>query len=105
LFSGNPDWTDKIKDGFKHLPHQVEFGSITEDSFQKYDIVVPLSLSALKEARQLSAQQRNALPLPSAESVRLCDDKYEFNQTLVRAGFGEYIPKVVQGLALTPPIS
>ena len=103
LFSGNPDWTDKIKSGFRRLPHQVEVGSITEDSFRRYDVVVPLSISALTEARRLSPLQKNALPLPTAKSVSLCDDKYEFNQALVKAGFGQYIPKIAQGLALTPP--
>jgi predicted ATP-grasp superfamily ATP-dependent carboligase len=103
LFSGRSEWIDDIKGGFRHLPHQVEFGSITEDSFQRYDIVVPLSLPALEEARRLSPLQKNALPLPAAESVHLCDDKYEFNQALIKAGFGRYIPKMAQGPALPPP--
>jgi predicted ATP-grasp superfamily ATP-dependent carboligase len=103
LFSGMPNWVDDIKSGFRRLPHQVDFGSITEDSFQRYDIVVPLSLPALEEARRHSSQQKIALPLPAAESVHLCEDKYEFNQALVKAGFGRYIPKMAQGLALTPP--
>jgi glutathione synthase/RimK-type ligase-like ATP-grasp enzyme len=63
---------------------------------------VPLSLSALEEARRHSPQ-KNALPVPSAESVRLCHDKYEFNEALIKAGFSRYIPKMVQGRALTPP--
>ena len=103
LFSGKPDWFDDIKSGFRHLPHQVESGSVTDDSFRRYDIVVPLSLPALEEARRRSPLQKNALPLPSEESVRLCDDKYEFNQALIKAGFGQYIPKVTQRVALTTP--
>lgn len=103
LLSGNPDWSEDIESGFRRLPHQVECGSITKDSFQRYDIVVPLSISALKEARRHAPQQKIALPLPAAESVRLCDDKYELNQTLVKAGFGRYIPKTAQGLALSTP--
>jgi len=103
LFSGKPEWIDEIKSGFRHSPHQVDFGPITEDSFRRYDIVVPLSLTALEEARRRSPLQKNALPLPSEESVRLCDDKYEFNQALVKAGFGRHIPKVAQGVALATP--
>lgn len=103
LFSGKPDWFDAIKTGFRHLPHQVESGSITEDSFRSYDIVVPLSLATLEDARHRSPLQKNALPLPSEESVRLCDDKYEFNQALVKVGFGRYIPKVAQGAGLATP--
>jgi carbamoylphosphate synthase large subunit len=37
------------------------------------------------------------------ESVRLCDDKYVFNETVITAGFGLYIPKIAQGRVLTPP--
>jgi predicted ATP-grasp superfamily ATP-dependent carboligase len=103
LFSGNPEWMDNIKSGFRRLPHQIEFGSVTEDSFRRYDVVVPLSLSALEEARRHSPLQRNALPLPTAESVRLCDDKYEFNRALVNAGFGRYIPEMAEGRPLTRP--
>jgi predicted ATP-grasp superfamily ATP-dependent carboligase len=103
LFSGKPGWIDDIKDGFRQLPHQIESGPITKDSFQRYDIVVPLSLPAQEEARRHSPQEKNALPLPTEESVHLCDDKFEFNQALVKAGFGQYIPKMAQGLALAPP--
>lgn len=103
LFSEKPDWENAIRGGFRRLPHQIEFGSITEDSYQRYDIVVPLTLDAVEEARRYSAGRKNALPVPTAESVRLCDDKFEFNQALISAGFGRYIPKLTQGLALTPP--
>ena len=103
LFSDKPDWTSAIQTGFRRLPHQVEFGPITEDSFQRYDIVVPLTLSAVDEARRHSRLQNNALRLPTPESVCLCNDKYEFNQAIIKAGFGEYIPKMAEGRALTPP--
>jgi predicted ATP-grasp superfamily ATP-dependent carboligase len=103
LFSGKPDWFDDIKTGFRHLPHQVESGLITEDSFRRYDIVVPLSLDALEEARRRSPLQKNAFPLPSEQSVRLCDDKYEFNQALVSVGLGRYIPKFALGVSLPTP--
>jgi ATP-grasp domain len=102
LFSDMPEWRNDIKGGFRRLPYQVEFGCITEDSFQRYDIVVPLSLSALEQARRHSSL-KNALPLPTADSVRLCDDKFEFNQALINAGFGRYIPRTAQGLVLKPP--
>ncbi len=102
LFAGYPDWTEAIKGGFRRSRHHIEFGSITEDSFQRYDVIVPLSLPALKEARR-SAPHKSAIPLPTAESVNLCEEKYEFNQALIKAGFGQFIPKVTQGLGLEPP--
>lgn len=103
LFSGKPDWVDAIKIGFKHQPHEIDFGGITEDSFRRYDIVVPLSLAALEQARRHSESARSLLPLPTAQSVRLCNDKFEFNRALIKDGFGDYIPKIAQGLALNPP--
>lgn len=104
LFSEKPEWADDIKIGFRRLPHQVEFGSITEDSFEQYDLVVPLTLDALEKAQRCSPQAKDdALPLPTPESVRLCNDKFSFNQKLIDAGFGRYIPKMTLGRALTPP--
>lgn len=103
LFAGRPDWVNDIKIGFRPLPHQIEFGPVTEDSFKRFDIVVPLTLAALEETRRHAPLLKMALPLPTAESVRLCDDKHEFNQALVKAGFGRHIPKMAQGLVLTPP--
>ena len=58
LCSGMPEWTDEIKRGFRYSPHQVNFGSITEESFRQYDIVVPLGLTALREARRRSQCRR-----------------------------------------------
>ncbi len=103
LFAGMPKWSDAIKGGFRRLPHLVDFGPITEDSFERYDIVVPLDLSDIEDAQRLCKLQKSAYPLPTAQSVRLCHDKYEFNQTLIKAGFGRYVPKMVQGTALSPP--
>lgn len=102
LFCDKPDWRDDIVRGFRRLDHQLEFGWITEDSFRQHDIIVPLSLPALDDARQYS-RSKGALPVPSAECVRLCDDKFQFNRTLVQAGFGPYVPRMAQGIALQPP--
>ena len=101
LFSGQPDWTGYIKDGFRRLPHQVDFGPITADSYERYDAVVPLTIAALDEARRYSRVKKISIPVPSAESVCLCNDKYEFNQALIRAGFGDYLPRM--GNAIEPP--
>lgn len=34
----------------------------------------------------------NPIPIPSKESILLCDDKYLFNTSLVKMGFSKYIP-------------
>ena len=103
LFSEKPDWEKTIRIAFRRLPHQIDFGPITADSYQSYDIVVPLTLAGLEAAQQHSDPQKRALPLPSAETVRLCDDKLAFNKAMIAAGFSKYIPTITQGLGLTPP--
>jgi predicted ATP-grasp superfamily ATP-dependent carboligase len=102
LFSEKPDWEKWIRKGFRHLPHHIEFGPITEDSYRKYDIVVPLTLAALEEARRLSGS-KHAFPVPSARAVSLCNDKYRFNQAMIDGGFGKYIPRIKLGLGLATP--
>lgn len=103
LFSEKPDWERTLRCGFRRLPHKIEFGRITEDSYRQYDIVVPLTLAALEDARRFSGAYRHALPLPSAEAVRLCDDKLQLNQAMIEAGLASYIPAMKQGLGLKPP--
>jgi hypothetical protein len=103
LFSEKPDWENSIRIGFRRLPHRIEFGPITENCYREYDIVVPLTLAALKDARIFCGSHDHAFPLPSAESVDLCNDKYRFNQEMIDAGFAEHIPAMRQGLGLTPP--
>ena len=103
LFSEKPDWMDYIRDGFRGLPHQVDFGPITMESYDRYDAVVPLTIDSLDEARRYSHLKKNLLPVPSAESVRLCNDKYEFNRALIRAGYRDFIPRMGIGQDLSPP--
>jgi hypothetical protein len=102
LMSVKPEWQDDIRRGFYRSRHIVEFGAISPQSFAEFDLVVPLSVSDMIQtchASQLTA--RHALPFPSIQSVLLCDDKYEFNQTLINNGFARYIPEM--GNALEPP--
>jgi predicted ATP-grasp superfamily ATP-dependent carboligase len=56
---------------------------------------VPLTiydLQYLNESRHLVLH--NPIPIPSADSIALCDNKPLFNQTLIEKGFGEFIPNV-----------
>lgn len=104
LISGHPELMDSIRNGFGRLPHQIDQGPITEDSYQNYDIVVPISLTAIDKARHFSERGKCALPIPSADAVGLCNDKYEFNRALIDAGFGQFIPQMrAPGQRLAPP--
>jgi hypothetical protein len=65
-------------------------------------VVVPLEVPDLIRFSQWSRSLiKNRIPLPSEESVLLCDDKYKFNQTLIDRGFGTFVPRM--GIRLEPP--
>jgi hypothetical protein len=93
LFSHKPVWEKDIKRGFSHTRHEISFGEFARSTIEESDLVVPLTIEDLRyltEARSLVAD--NPLPIPSAESIELCDDKCRFNQTLVDHSFGEFVP-------------
>lgn len=84
----------QIVEGFDRSHHHVQFGPLSPANLGEFDLVVPSSVSELMQARQWpQLLDKNPIPFPSAESVRLCDDKYEFSQALIKRGFGEYIPR------------
>ena len=102
LFSHKPTWEDSIKKGFKYTQHAIAFGEISADNIKDYDLIVPLTIQDLKyldEVRSLIID--NPIPIPSMESILLCDDKYLLNKTLVAKGFGSFVPQM--GGALTYP--
>jgi hypothetical protein len=109
LMSDAPEWADRTKDeirtGFSHTHHKMEFGTVSPLSFAQYDLVVPWALSDLKQFRQWpQSLVKNTIPIPSEESVSLCDDKYQFSRTLIDKGFGSYIPRLGIGLGQAPYI-
>lgn len=95
LFTGKLDWTADIAKGFIGSRHRVEFGSLPSRNPGEFDLVMPLEISGLIEARQFPhLLEKNPIPIPSEESILLCDDKSRFSQTLIDKGFGEHIPKL-----------
>src|SRR5262249_30356161 len=100
LFSLTPDWEVSIRAGFDHTHHEIAFRKFSPEVIQAYDLVVPLTIDDLKYlngVRDLIAG--NPLPIPSLESIELCDDKYRFNQMLQDKGFGAFIPQMGGRLA------
>jgi predicted ATP-grasp superfamily ATP-dependent carboligase len=95
LFSNKTTWKPMIEKGFKFTKHEISFEAFLADRIQNYNLVVPLTISDLKF---LSAERHlianNPIPIPSLESIILCDDKYLFNKTLEKKGFGAVIPKM-----------
>lgn len=100
LISNGPETsdgvTDGIKRGFRHSIHRVEIGPLSPESFEQFDVVVPITVSELLQVHQWpNLLKRNPLPVPSRESIQLCHDKQALNQRLIDNGFEGYIPKVV----------
>lgn len=100
LFGDDPQVSALIERGIRrHSRHHVEFGPITAESFQNFDLVVPVSISDFKRIRQWpQAQIKSPIPFPSAACLDLCDDKYAFNEWLCKSGFGAYVPRIGAGL-------
>ena len=100
LFSPMPDWEKSIRAGFAYTHHEIAFREFSPEVIQAYDLVVPLTIDDLKYLNGVSDLiARNPLPLPSLESIELCDDKYRFNQMLQDKGFGAFIPQIGGRLA------
>jgi len=95
----NADVNRDLKNGFNRSCYEVEFGSISSQSFAGFDWVVPFSASDLIELCQWPRTlTKNLIPLPSEEVVSLCEDKLKFSQTLIEKGFGRHIPTIAIGL-------
>lgn len=95
LFSKKETLEKKISFAFRFLPHTVTFADINPETIAAHDLVIPLHIEDifyLNEVRHLVKD--NAIPIPSNECVRLCDDKYIFGQKMIENNFGDYIPQI-----------
>jgi len=96
LFSNQTaDWERNISTSFRFTRHEIAFGELSPENITNYDLVVPFKVSELKHLaglRHLIVD--NPIPIPSIDSLELCNDKYLFNKTLIENGFGTYIPKI-----------
>jgi hypothetical protein len=102
LFSGKPDWSEDIKKGFNRSRHTLKFGPLSAQGFSEFDLVMPLEIPDLMAAQQWpQLLGKNPIPIPSKESILLCNDKYKFNQALIERGFGSHI--AAMGRNLKPP--
>jgi hypothetical protein len=102
--SEKPDWRGDIGKGFAGTRHRVEFGPLTPENMVAHDLVVPLTLADAERVRRCPPEARErALPVPPEPVLQLCEDKYEFNQALCEKGFGQYVPRMANGVDLSPP--
>ncbi|MDB5141506.1 MAG: hypothetical protein JWQ66_219 [Mucilaginibacter sp.] len=101
LFSAKAERENAIRKSFSLLNHQIEFKDFTHDNIKKNDLIVPLNMKDLRELIKVpELVKNNPIPIPSLESVDICDDKYLFYTTLAAKGFEYLMPKVGKGLSL-----
>lgn len=88
-----------LREGFRHRGDLLRFAEPTPDELRAHDLVVPLTLPDLAQLRAFEPLlARNPLPLPSADSVALCDDKLACNRALAAAGFADSVPEIADSL-------
>ncbi|MBI3245378.1 MAG: hypothetical protein HYZ50_02590 [Deltaproteobacteria bacterium] len=95
LFSKKQEWESTISMGFQATSHELVFEEFSPANIGNSDLVVPLTVRDtryLAEMRPLVA--RNPLPIPSLESIELCNNKSLFNRTLMDNGFERLIPQI-----------
>lgn len=98
LFSRKDDWAQYIGKGFPKTC-RLDFKAFDPADFKSYDLLVPLTIQDLKaciDNRSVIGEQ--GLPIPSAESLAICDDKMSFNRFMTDHGFGACIPNTQRPL-------
>lgn len=89
------EWEALLRTSFRDTRDQVSFAELSQENIRSHDLVVPLKISELVELdglRQLLAD--NPIPIPSMESIVLCDDKHLLNKALIANGFGACVPEM-----------
>lgn len=98
LFSHKDDWARYISKGFPKS-YKLDFRAFNAADFKSYDLLVPLTIQDLKTCIDNKALiSGRELPIPTAASLAICDDKIAFNRFMVDHGFGAYIPNTQRPL-------
>ena len=89
LFPAGHHWEAGIRSGFTSAPHDIAFADFTPGNIRQFDLIVPLSIADLCHLNDLrDVILKNPIPIPSIESVALCNDKLLLNRALIASGFG-----------------
>ena len=100
LFSSKDDWVPNIRRGFQLTNHNIEFKKFSPEIINNFDLVVPLTIEDLLYLNDFPELLcNNPIPIPSRESILLCDDKFLFNNKLMELGFEKYLPKMDKELS------
>lgn len=102
LFSIAPVQEANLRKGLRFTNIELDFNEFTDERISSNDFVIPLTIPDLKrldKARHLL--KNNNIPIPTLESINICDDKYLFYETLISKGFGHLLPKIESNLPYT----
>ncbi len=95
LITDKPEWKSMIESGFRRTQHEIHFGEVSANGVGDFDIVIPLTIEEMLQLNNNpAALEKNVIPIPSAQSIHICDDKSLFNKTLIESGYGKYIPNL-----------
>lgn len=102
LFSKAPVQEENLKKGLRFTNVEFEFAEFTDERIQSNDLVVPLTIPDVKRLNEARHLVKNGkIPIPTLESINICDDKYLFYQTLKHHGFEYLLPKIDTNLPFT----
>lgn len=96
LFGEHGTQVPAIRAHLDHDRYHLTVGPLAGARAGDFDLVVPLTVPQIAEARALNTadRPRRAL-LPDADVVALTDDKLTFNERLIALGFGEHVPALL----------
>lgn len=94
FFFDKPLWYIDLKKAFKYSSHTITYGSLDDKCIDKYDLIIPLTLKNLMDSNVRNLINTKTIPMPSLDSILLCDNKIEFNNFMINNGFKSYIPEL-----------
>jgi carbamoylphosphate synthase large subunit len=103
LFSKAPVQEGNLRKGLRFCKNiDPLFAEFTDENIKNSDLIVPLTIPDLKHLNEVrDLVKSDKIPVPTLESINICDDKYLFYQTLKQNGFEHLLPKIATHLPYT----
>lgn len=95
LFDNYGAYLEKLKLAFRFSRHNIRFEDFTTENIAGCDLVIPLTMSALRFSdKHRHLLLSNPIPIPTKSVMDTCDDKFLFSKSLIDAGFSDYTPAI-----------
>lgn len=95
LFGDHSTQAPAIAQFIDRARFEPSFADLASAEFARFDLVVPLSVAQIAQARPANFDGARRAVLPSPELVALCDDKLACNEWLIEQGFRENVPALL----------